>query len=234
MSYQPLTFRTDGGNRMAVAPGGLLEFLRAVGTETLVSPALLFGGGSNAAPLTTSVAGKNFADLRTESTDATGADSRGIYWRHYLSGAGASGEAGRFYTTVAGAGAVGAHGIHASVSFGTNGTVTGQAAALRATLQVPNKALAGTSAAIYAEIYADGASSNNTGTMAFQRFVLAGEATGVAALNDVALLSLEGITVGSAGDGKVVDAISGDKAVTHLAKILINGTAYYIMLRNAV
>lgn len=227
--YQSKIHRDQNGDRMVVDSGGIIQF-----GSTVDTPAVLQGGGTNASPLTTSTASKNFLDFRTKTTDATGADSRGIYWKHFLGGAGASGEAGRFYTSVDAAGGVGCHGIHASVAFGASGTLTGQAAAIRATLQVPNKALAGTSAAVYAEIWADGASSNNTGVMAFLRCVLAGEATGVAALNDVPLLSIEGITVGSAGDGKTVDAISGDKPVTHLAKIIINGTAYYLMLRNAV
>ncbi len=230
VTYHPKVYRDQGGNRQVVAAGGLLQFGDDVDTV-----GVLGGGGTNASPLSTSEAGKNFVDLRTKTTDASGGDSRGLYWRHYLSGAGGSGETIRAFTTVGAAGAVSAHGVHASVSFGASGTLAGEAAAVRGTFQVPNKQLGGTIAAVYSELWADGADSDVSGPASFLRCVLAGTAAGVTTLNGkAALLSLEGVTVGAAGDGKVVDAISEDKAVTHLAKILINNVPYYVMLRNAV
>lgn len=192
---------------------------------------LIFQGGSSSSPQTSSAASYNFAGVWTESTDATGTDQRGLYWRHYLSGAGPSGEAGRFYLTINGAGAVGAHGIHVSTSFGTNGTVTGEAAALRATLQVPNKSLGGTTAAVYAELWADGASSANGGTMAFMRCVLGGNATGLAAVEDTAhLLSIEG---GTLNTGNMVRA-KASAAVSHVIRINIYGTTYYLMVSDQI
>jgi hypothetical protein len=98
------------------------------------SAGILGGAGTNGTPQSTSLAGKNFLDFRTKTTDATGADSRGIYWRHALAGAGASGEAGRFLTSLAGASAVGVHGVHATAQIETTGAVAGQIGALRATL----------------------------------------------------------------------------------------------------
>jgi hypothetical protein len=198
------------------------------GAETL---ALIFGGGTNTQPITTATAGVNFVDFRTKTTDATGADSRGLYWRHYLGGASGSGESARLYTTVDAAGAVAAHGSHMSVSFGTSGTLTGQAAAARATLQVPNKSLGGTAAAVYAELSADGASSTIGGNVSFLRAVLAGNATGAAAIEDAAaLIRVEG---GTNASGNVVGALNGNEPTwtgkTGLIRVSLNGTVAYLV-----
>ena len=224
LAQNTANYMEQGGAKWVV--GGLLQF----GTTT--TPAVYLGGGTNASPLTTSTVDKNFADFRTQTT-ATSGSSRGIYWKHFLADTTPSGETARFFTEVDTAGATDAHGAHISLSYGTNGTCTGESAALRATLQIPNKTLGGTNGAGYFELFADGSSSNASNAQ-FARFVLAGDGTGVTALNtSSALFSIEGVTIGSAGDGKVVDAISGDKAVTHLTKVRINGANYWIMLRNA-
>ena len=188
---------------------------------------LIFQGGSSSAPQTSSAASYNFAGVWTESTDATGSDQRGIYWRHYLAGAGASGEAGRFFTTVTGAGANAAHGAHISCSFSGSGTLTGEAAAVRATGHVPNAALGGTFASVYAELWADGASSSIGGNASFLRCVLGGNGTGAAAIEDsAALIRLEG---GSIASGNLAAAKTA-AAVSHTLRINIYGTTYYLMV----
>lgn len=93
-------------------------------------------GGTNTDPITTAVANKNFIDFRTKST-ATSGDSRGVYLRHYIAGAGAAGEAARFFTTVDGiTAAVGGsvHGAHIGSSLAATGNISGQMAACRVTL----------------------------------------------------------------------------------------------------
>lgn len=217
-----------------MSPAQLRDFMRGCFAVNGVdrgaeSPALLLGGGTNAAPVSTSLASKNFLDFRTKSTEAGGGDSRGIYWRHYLSGTLANGEAGRFFTTVDGA-ANGCHGIHSSVSFGTSGTCTGQVAAVRGTLHVPDKTLGGTNGVVYAEMYADGKSSNVSGVNSFLRCVLGGDATGAAALEDAAaLLSVSG---GTNASGNVVGALTGNEPTwtgkTGLIRVNLNGTVAYI------
>lgn len=189
--------------------------------------ALLMGTGSSTVPATTAAASKNFAQFYTQSTDATGADSRCFYLRHYLAGAGGSGETVRAFTTVNGAGATAAHGVHGSVSFGTNGTLTGEAAGVRATFQVPNKVISGTAAAVYAEFSADGASSNvQANHAAFMRAVLSGDGTGLALLDSsVGLFSIEGNTIGS---GAIVHASAGT-ASTHSIRCFVNGVPFYIL-----
>jgi hypothetical protein len=195
---------------------------------------LWFGAGTSASPLATAAAGTKFQEMYTKSTDATGADSRGLYWKHTLAGAGASGEAGRFMTSLTAAGAVAARGIHASLVPSGSGTVTGLGAAVDATLHLPG-AMGGTMACVSAEMDCEAAGSDVTRGSFFRAAIQGANGTGQALTSThVNLFDITIPAIGSAGDGKLVDAISGDKAVTHLCRILINGAAYYLMLRNAV
>ena len=102
-----------------------------------ISVALLHGAGTSSAPETTALTGQNFMGYWLKST-ATSGDTRGLYLRLYLNGAGA-GEAGRFYTTAGAANVAtggSAHGIHASFSLDSTATssVSGQAFAGRFTI----------------------------------------------------------------------------------------------------
>lgn len=196
-----------------------------IGTE---SAALLLGAGVAADPVTSSAASKNFVGFWTESTDATGTDSRNHYLRHYIGGASGSGETVRAFTTVNGAGAVGAHGIHASVSYGTDGTCTGESAAIRATLQVPDKTLGGTNAAVYAELWADGESSA-VSNGSFLRCVLGGNATGLAAVEDTAyLFVVEGGTNAAGNVCGAVDQTPTLTSKTTAIRIKLNGVVHYL------
>ena len=191
--------------------------------------------GDTTTPITSDKANANFMGFYVSNSDAAGGTARGMYMRLYLTGtSGQSGEAVRAFTTVNGTGGVGVHGIHASLSMGTSGTVTGEGAAVRATLQLPNKAVgAGTLASLYSELSADGSSTTTSGVtnLAFMRAVLAGDTTGAADIEDnCALLSLEG---GSIASGNLIAAKSS-AAVTHVIRILVNGVKYYLMVSNQV
>src|SRR3990172_3135674 len=114
--------------------------------NTGVVPNLSQGGmvkmGTSSLPLTSATTGTgNFLQYYF-SSPATSGDVRGIYNRLYLTGAGAAGESLRTYTTV-NAAADTTHGIHASLGFGSSGSVTGLGVAGRNTLHVPNAALSG-------------------------------------------------------------------------------------------
>ena len=190
--------------------------------------------GDSTTPITTDKADANFMGFYVSNSDATGGTARGMYMRLYLTGtSGQSGEAGRFFTTVNGTGAVGVHGVHASLSFGAAGTVTGQAAAMRNTLQVPNRAVSlATSSAQVSEIYCDGSSSDPSGStvLSFYRAVESGNATGIGKVDTSSVfLSIEGTTI---GNGKLVH--TNTHATTHGLKILIGGVAYDILLSNAI
>lgn len=126
-----LKINPDGTVR--VVPSGVGGALADAGATA----ALLAGAGTSASPVITSDADKNFLGYWVSST-ATSGDTRGEYVRLYISGAGGSGEAGRFYTTVnnvtaATGGTV--NGSHVSLSVtGASGKISGSGNALRATL----------------------------------------------------------------------------------------------------
>lgn len=158
--------------------------------------------GSTTSPITSSTANSNFQGFYVANSDATGGTARGIYMRLYLTGtSGQSGEAGRFFTTINGTGGVGVHGLHASLSFGTSGTVTGEGAGVRGTLQLPNAATAmGTVAAGLFELSADGASTNPAGTTSLSclRLISSGNSTGMTNMDTVAtIFTIEGFTSGA-------------------------------------
>ena len=121
--YQPVAFN------FPVQMGGA-----TAGAQTA---ALITGAGTTTTRCATATADKNFLGWWTEST-ATSGDSRGMYLRHYFSGAGGSGEALRAYGTVnnvtaATGGTV--NGAHITLSVtGASGKISGSAQALRATL----------------------------------------------------------------------------------------------------
>ena len=158
--------------------------------------------GSTTQPITSSKANANFMGFYVSNSDATGGTARGIYMRLYLTGtSGQSGEAGRFFTTINGTGGVGVHGLHASLSFGASGTVTGEGAGIRGTLQVPNAATAmGTVSAGFFELSADGSSTNPAGTTSLSclRLISSGNSTGMTNMDTVAtIFAIEGFTSGA-------------------------------------
>lgn len=192
--------------------------------------ALVFGAGTSASPATTATADKNFLDFRTQST-ATSGDARGIYNRLYLAGAGVSGESLRSFTTVNNVAAATAHGAHISLSFGATGTITGQGIATRSTLHLKDEALASnvTMAALQAEIYSDGASSDPGGStkLSYLRCLNDGHANGIADVDDDAnLIEIIGHTIGA---GNMVVAEVDETKFSHKIRINIGGTTYYLM-----
>ena len=170
-------------------------------TEGANTAALLFGYGTSTTPVSCgTTASKNFAGFWTSSA-ATSGDSRGLYWRHYIAGAGGDGEAVRAFTTINNvAAAGGSHGIHASLSFGTTGTTTGLGCAGRFTLHIANQATqAGTLCAVMAEINSDGSTSDPAGSLlSVFRVVNGGDATGLQDVDtDCFLFDFSGWSSGS-------------------------------------
>jgi hypothetical protein len=128
-------------------------------------------------------------------------------------------------------GAATAHGSHTSISFGTTGTVTGQAIASRNTLHLKNEALASnvTMAALQAEIYSDGENSDPGGStkLSYLRCVNDGHANGIADVDDDAnLIEIIGHTIGA---GNMVVADVDETKMSHKIRINIGGTTYYLM-----
>ncbi len=191
--------------------------------------------GTSSYPRTDNTANVKFTSVYT-SCAATSGDSRNTYIRHYISGAGGGGECLRAFTTVNNVAAATAHGAHISLSFGTTGSLTGLGVAMRATLHIANQAytgLGGTYAAIQAELWADGATSDPAGMtqLSLIRCVLGGNATGIADLDDDAyLLTLTGGTIGA---GNMVVASTTEANYSHAAKCHINGTEMWMMFASA-
>ncbi len=186
---------------------------------------LILGGGTSTDPVSTSVASKNFASFYTQST-ATSGDARGIYFRHYLAGAGVSGEAARFYTTASAIG-VNGHGAHISLDFGSSaGGLTGEGYAVKATLHIPNRALtSGNLSPLEAEIYCDGSSGTvtNVTELHLARFAVTGNATAIARVEDkAALFYLDGFT-----------SATGNIWYDSTLRINCNGTTKYLVLSDA-
>ena len=202
----------------------------AVQFGNTVTSALLHGGGTSSSPLTCDVADKNFIGYWLKNSASSGT-ARGEYLRLYLTG-GAGGEALRVFTTNSAAAPVDTvNGAHISLSHSGSGNVSGQASAARLTYHVPNANLGGTNAVVNLDAWADGASSAVTGNMAFIRCVLAGNGTGLAAVEDTAAFArFDG---GSIAGGNMIQAKSS-AAVTHVLRIYVGNVPYYIMLSNAV
>lgn len=215
--------------RIDVDSLNVFNFLR-IGRKAPSTNALLLGMGSSSAKETTATAGKNFIEFRLEST-ATSGDSRGIYNRLYLKGAGVSGESLRVFTSIDDVAAATAHGAHISLNFQSTGEVTGLGVAMRATLHVPDDATwaPGTIAAIQAEIWSDGAASDPDGAteISLIRVVNGGNASGIADVDDDAdLLALSGFTIGA---GNMVQADVDETKFSHKIRINVGGTEMFLM-----
>jgi len=194
-------------------------------------------GTSYATALTSATAGIKWLSLYTKST-ATSGDSRGIYNRLYLAGAGVSGESLRSFTDVYGVAAATAHGAHISLGLGdaTNaGSVTGLGAAVRGTLSLPNVALAanGTYTGLESEIYSNGADSDPAAVteLSFIRCTAGGDSGGIADVDDKAyLLVLDGVTEGA---GNMVVASDAAANYVSAARCKINGVEKWLMFASA-
>lgn len=195
-----------------------------------VNTALLFGSGTTSAPVTAGTqADKNFIGWWLKTT-ATSGTTRGEYLRLYLS-SGAGGEALRVFTTVENAApADTVNGAHISLNFGSSaGNVTGEGQAVRATLHLGNRTMTGTIAAVKAEIWSDGASSDSSNA-AFIRMSNGGNATGIAAFDTNGFLfNIDGLT---AGTGKLLRA-SAPATLAASLRVKVGATVYYLPLYSA-
>jgi len=228
--YVEGTVEVDGAARFdgAVTANSSLTLAASQVLAFTSTTALLLGGGTDGAPLTTATDDKNFGQFYTQST-ATGGTSRGLYLKHNLNDTTPSGETLRAYTMVNTADANDAHGAHLSIGFGASGTCAGESAAARHTFMVPSKTLGGTNAATYSELWAEGALSDMSNGQ-FQRYVLGGDGTGIGLLDhSSALFSLEGGTI----DTTHVMQVKSAAAVSHTLRIRVNGTTYYLMVSDA-
>lgn len=204
----------DGAAAITDTGGGVLEY------------------GSSSDKVTSATANMRFVNMYFNST-ATSGDNRGMYLRTYFSGASGGGDSARIFATVNNVAAGTVHGAHISCNFGTSGTVTGQATGVRSTLHIADAALSGgTYSAAISEIYADGSSSDISGTTthAIHRFIVAGNATGLDTVQN--LFSIEGIKTGT-GATDMLKTDQHASTATDGLRILIDGTPYWILLSSS-
>jgi hypothetical protein len=195
------------------------------------SGAILMGIGTSSAQATDSNVDKNWLSFYLSSSGATGT-TRGMYLRTYLTG-GAGGEAIRAMNTVSAAAPVDTvNGAHISLNFGSSaGNVTGEGQAVRATLQLGNRSMTGTLAAVKAELWADGTSTDVASSQtSFMRFSLGGNATGAAKVDTSGFFfTIDGLTANT-------DKLLRAAAPTTLAASLrckVGATTYYLPLYSA-
>lgn len=213
-------------------------FMISLGLKTHAG--LILGGGESADPVATPVAGQKMASFYTKNTG--GGDSDGLYWRHYLAGAGQSGEALRAFATVEGVAAANARGAHISLNFSAYATskVTGEGRAVKATLHIPNGAMpaGGSYSALQAEIYCDGNDSDPGAVTEFAVMdftVQGGNSTAQGRVKN--LLSLH-VPTGEEAAGNMhistITAATMNAACTEALRVRVNGNIRYIPLATAV
>ena len=195
---------------------------------TAITPGSIVGMGQSTAGLREKIAtaDKNHMSFYLENSAASG-DNRGMYLRLYFTTAGGGGEAARIFTTVEDVAAATAHGAHISLNFGDTGSITGLGVAMRATLHVPNQAQsAGTYAAIEAELWHDGSSSDITGATAYGAFrvSVAGNATGAAKAINFMTISAP------VGTGKFVDTNITSGTGYAALRVLVEGVGVKVLL----
>jgi hypothetical protein len=164
--------------------------------------------------------------------NATG-DTRAWYIRLYAKIAAASGDAVRAFATIENVAAATYRGLHASLSFGTTGSVTGLGVAADATVHIPSGGKpGGTVAAVSADINSDGTTDPDTSRLSFIRLSNQGNATGIGHVDDVAAaIDFTGFTIGA---GNMIEASTTEANYAYSVRVLLpDGTPAYLMLASA-
>jgi hypothetical protein len=190
--------------------------------EDLVRPLGYFEG-------TTSTADIKMLHLIFDSA-ATSGCSRTIYAYHTISGAGQEGEAVRGRTALTAAAAGTAHGGHFGLEIGSGGSVVGQGTGLRGTFMIPNSAMSGgTVWGAMSEIYAEGTSSDISGTTmhAIHAFVCSGNSTGTDTVENA--LAFVGLETGTTGGTDLVDTGPANVTCDLKVRCNVNGTTAWLM-----
>jgi len=206
--------------------GGDVTFANNVTFGNAAHGGLIAGAGKSATPYT--MTGDSKSALSFYATTPSTADSnRTAYFKLTMTGAAGGGEAVRAYGIGNAAGMTDVRGIHASAGLGTSGTVTGEIQGARATLEVPNSAVAmGTASGLTAEVYMSGTSSAPTGNVSlFRGIVQGGDATAQNYLSSV--FRLEGLGTNVLGD-------HSSTSISKKFKVTVNGSDYWIPLYAAV
>lgn len=182
--------------------------------------------GTTATPITSATASSEFFAWRT-ACSATSGNSYGTRFNHKITGAGGAGAAVRGYGYAYGVAAANVYGGEFTAEeHSTSGSaVTGLLAGIRsvASLQI---AQTGTVCALDLEFdVKTGITASDTAS-AFIRVANVGEGTGTTALLDI------NTTIATDTPTALVST-HADHAATHLIRILINGTPFWLLAANA-
>jgi hypothetical protein len=172
--------------------------------------------GTSTSPLTITTAGN--VDSSYVTTTAASGDSRLTYQKMTFNGAGA-GETSRVFTVVTAAQGAGqtTNGSHISNEINTGGTISGAANAIRATLGGTATSPGGTLAVLQLDTnFASGVSL--PASASFIRVTDSGTAGKITSLMNLPSAMVVAKTAA---------------AVTHTIKVMVGGTAYYLMVSNA-
>jgi hypothetical protein len=227
-----------------IAAGTVTSIIDATNTGGTVTNGLLLNGtiatgilmtgvqkiliaGTSGTKLIDDTANVKFYQQYTDCGALSGT-SQGMYVRHYVTGAGGSGQAFRAYGTVSDIAAADARGAHISLDFGATGTVTGSGQALTTTLHIADQATqGGTLSAITAEIYADGDTSDPSGSvLSCIRFSNGGGAGKADIDDDCALLHID--TGFTDGTGNMIYTHNPGNTFSGSIKIRIGGATKWL------
>jgi len=203
------------------------------GVDTGLTTGGVIQAGTNAANITADVADMKFVSMYFDNGASSG-DNRGVYVRLNLTGGG-GGESLRAYTVLSVATGT-AHGGHISLDLGTAGSITGLGVGVRSTLMFPNDVTlsGGTYSGGMSELYFWGDNSSTTDITgvtehSIHRFVIDGDTTAKAKVQNA--FSIPYAPSGS-GTTNMLDTNQDSTASTDGLRILINGSAYYILLKS--
>jgi len=188
----------------------------------------MLGLGTSGSPLAhTAVADKAYSVYTTQSSTDAGTSYEPVLFSTVLTGVGQVG--GRVKAIMTTNVALGgwANALKGEVSFGAAGRVTGLASAVVAEMTLPSAALTtGNYAALELELNLPASFTTGAGTpTAFQYMSVQGDAVAEMDTNGY-LFILNGLTPAA---GKLFQTNTAADA-THALRVLIGGTAYYIML----
>ncbi len=204
---------------------GNIPFGLAFGTNP--TDGKLTGSGKSGTNTELGTSAGNALSFYLDALHTTG-DMRGMYMKLFFSGAGGSGEAGRFYSvvnnvTAATGGTV--NGAHISLDFvGASAAISGAGNALRATFGISDPlstTVGGTCAVIQADTFMDTAITVPT-TLAFLRCTDSGVKTCGNLLN-----------IANVASGAILAAHTTQGLTHSIRFITADGTKYYIMCTNA-
>jgi hypothetical protein len=230
-----LVMRNHHGDlyRFKTTDGGV-KFPPMAASSNTATAGSVMQAGTSATPLVDDTADAKFLSFYFDN-GATSGDSRGIYLRQYITGAGGGGDAARFYQTVSNVAAATVRGAHISLDWGTTGSCTGLGAALETTLHIRSTAgMAGTIYSIKAAIHSDAATSDPVGaSIAVFGVVNQGDSTGMVDVDtDACLFDFVGWTAATGNMLYANTAATGN----HTASIKVRwpgGGLKYIYLWDA-